>query len=152
MLERWYYRARKERHDPVAVLRRKLRKDAGAQAAMGAAVCQAVLAQYAAHKSWSVKLHHDNVLAPASPTPGLTPVPSYSPLQFPRRARPRQAPAPHIAPDRRRRARRSPPARSRGAQLRGRVRQRLVALGLPRRIGEGAPATRRGEVAGPVRG
>src|SRR6266566_7359247 len=30
-LERWYYRARKERHDPVGVLRRKLRKDAGSQ-------------------------------------------------------------------------------------------------------------------------
>jgi len=80
-LERWYYRARKERHDPVAVLRRKLRKDAGAQAAMGAAVCQAVLAQYAAHKSWSVKLHHDNVLALAERNPALTPVPSYSTLR-----------------------------------------------------------------------
>jgi transposase InsO family protein len=80
-LERWYYRARKERHDPVAVLRRKLRKDAGAQDAMGAAVCQAVLAQYAAHKSWSVKLHHDNVLALAERNPALTPVPSYSTLR-----------------------------------------------------------------------
>jgi putative transposase len=80
-LERWYYRARKERHDPVAVLRRKLRKDAGAQAAMGAAVCQAVLAQCAAHNSWSVKLHHDNILALAERNPALAPVPSYSTLR-----------------------------------------------------------------------
>ena len=32
--ERWYYRARKERHDPVGVLRRKPRSDAGQQASM----------------------------------------------------------------------------------------------------------------------
>jgi putative transposase len=35
--ERWYYRARKERHDPVGVLRRKPRSDAGQQASMSAA-------------------------------------------------------------------------------------------------------------------
>jgi hypothetical protein len=35
--ERWYYRARKERHDPVGVLRRKPRSDAGQQAPMSAA-------------------------------------------------------------------------------------------------------------------
>lgn len=33
-LERWLYRARNERHDPVGVLRRKRRGDAGAQASM----------------------------------------------------------------------------------------------------------------------
>jgi hypothetical protein len=42
-LERWYYRALKERHDPVGVLRRKVRKDAGWQASMSAAVRQALL-------------------------------------------------------------------------------------------------------------
>jgi hypothetical protein len=31
-LERWFYRARNEQHDPVGVLRRKWRYDAGAQA------------------------------------------------------------------------------------------------------------------------
>jgi putative transposase len=35
--ERWYYRARKEPHDPVGVLRRKPRSDAGQQASMSAA-------------------------------------------------------------------------------------------------------------------
>jgi transposase InsO family protein len=79
--ERWYYRARKERHDPVAVLRRKLRNDAGQQASMGAAVRQAVLAQYAAHQSWSVKLHHDNLVALAETKPELGPLPSYSTLR-----------------------------------------------------------------------
>jgi len=33
-LERWYYRARKERQDPVGVLRSKRRSDAGCQGAL----------------------------------------------------------------------------------------------------------------------
>ncbi len=80
-VERWYYRARKERHDPVGVLRRKVRTDAGRQAAMGTALREAVLAQYAAHKSWSAKLHHDNLLALAERKPELAPAPSYSTLR-----------------------------------------------------------------------
>jgi hypothetical protein len=70
-IERWYYRARKERTDPVGVLRRKLRADAGQQVAISNAVRQAVLAQYAAHKSWSVQLHHDNLVALAETRPEL---------------------------------------------------------------------------------
>jgi len=62
-IERWFYRALKERSDPVGVLRRKLRTDAGQQPAVSDAVRQVVLAQYAAHKSWSVQLHHDNLVA-----------------------------------------------------------------------------------------
>ena len=77
-IERWYYRALKERHDPVAVLRRKRRQDAGQQAAMGEALRQALLAQYAAHNSWSVKQHWDNLVALAERQPELQPVPSYS--------------------------------------------------------------------------
>jgi transposase InsO family protein len=79
-IERWYYRALKERSDPVGVLRRKIRADAGQQAAVSEAVRRAVLAQYAAHKSWSVKLHHDNLIALADTQPGLGPVPSYPTL------------------------------------------------------------------------
>jgi putative transposase len=37
-IERWYYRAFKERSDPVGRLRRKLRSDAGQQPAMSDAV------------------------------------------------------------------------------------------------------------------
>jgi putative transposase len=80
-IERWYYRARKERADPVGVLRRKLRADAGRQVAISDAVRQAVLAQYAAHKSWSVKLHHDNLVALAKTRSELKPVPSYATLR-----------------------------------------------------------------------
>lgn len=80
-IERWYYRALRERADPVGVLRRKLRADAGRQVAVNDAVRQAVLAQYAAHKSWSVQLHHDNLVALAETAPGLAPLPSYATLR-----------------------------------------------------------------------
>lgn len=77
-LERWFYRARNERHDPVGVLRRKRRGDAGAQASMTPALRRALLEQYGAHKSWSVQLHHDNLVALAEARPELRPVPSYT--------------------------------------------------------------------------
>jgi len=80
-IERWYYRALKERSDPVGVLRRKLRTDAGQQPAMSEAVRQAVLAQYAAHKSWSIQLHHDNLVALAETRSDLKPAPSYATLR-----------------------------------------------------------------------
>ncbi len=80
-IERWYYRALKERSDPVGVLRRKRRTDAGRQIAMTDAMRQAVLAQYSAHKSWSVQLHHDNLAALAETRPELQPVPSYTTLR-----------------------------------------------------------------------
>ena len=80
-IERWYYRARKERTDPVGILRRKLRADAGQQVAISNAVRQVVLAQYAAHKSWSVQLHHDNLVALAETRPELKPVLSYATLR-----------------------------------------------------------------------
>jgi len=80
-IERWYYRALKERSDPVGVLRRKLRADAGRQPAISDAVRQALIAQYAAHKSWSAQLHHDNLAASAESNPDLLPLPSYATLR-----------------------------------------------------------------------
>ena len=85
-IERWYYRALRERTDPVAVLRRKVRANAGQQHAVSDAVRQAVLAQYAAHKGWSVQLHHDNLVALSQKQPELRPIPSYPTLRRFRRA------------------------------------------------------------------
>jgi putative transposase len=76
-IERWYYRCRGEQHDPVAVLRRKRREDAGQQASIAAALRQALLAQYQTHTSWSAKLHHANLCALAETRSELRPVPSY---------------------------------------------------------------------------
>jgi putative transposase len=80
-IQRWYYRALKEKSDPVGSLRRKLRADAGQQPAISDAVRQAIIAQYAAHKSWSVRLHHDNLVAFADSNPDLGPLPSYATLR-----------------------------------------------------------------------
>ncbi len=77
-IERWYYQALRERHDPVSVLRRKVRKDAGQHVAIAEPVKQALLAQYAAHKGWSVQLHHDNLVALAAARPEVGAPPSYS--------------------------------------------------------------------------
>jgi transposase InsO family protein len=77
-IERWLYRARNEQHDPVGVLRRKRREDAGAQASMTPALREALVAQYGAHKSWSAQLHRDNLAALAETRPELQPVPSYA--------------------------------------------------------------------------
>src|SRR5271167_696969 len=80
-IERWFYRALKERRDPVGVLRRKVRANAGRQHAISDAVRQVVLAQYAAHKSWSVQLHHDNLVALAETRADLRPLPCYDTLR-----------------------------------------------------------------------
>jgi len=62
-IERWYYRARREQRDPVGVLRRKLRRDAGRQSAIGEEMAAVLLAQYREHPNWSVQLHADNLRA-----------------------------------------------------------------------------------------
>ena len=58
-IERWYRKAAKERLDPVSVLRRKPRANVGEQRSMSDGLREAVLAQYAAHKSWSMQLHYE---------------------------------------------------------------------------------------------
>jgi transposase InsO family protein len=79
-IERWYHRARRERRDPVGVLRRKVRADAGTQSVSGP-IRQALRAQFADHPSWSVQLHYDNLKAAAKGDPALVPVPSYSSIR-----------------------------------------------------------------------
>ena len=80
-IERWFYQSLRQRNDPVGALRRKVRSNAGRQIAMSDAVRQALLAQYAAHKSWSIQLHRDNLLALAETQPELQPVPSYTTIR-----------------------------------------------------------------------
>lgn len=80
-IERWFYSSLKDRQDPVGALRRKVRGNAGQQIAMSNAVRQALLAQYAGHKSWSIRLHRDNLVALAETQPALRPVPSYATIR-----------------------------------------------------------------------
>lgn len=77
-IERWLYEARRAHHDPVAALQRKVRKDFGRQVAIVEPLKQALRAQYASHKSWSVQLHHDNLAALAEANRELSAPPSYS--------------------------------------------------------------------------
>jgi putative transposase len=79
-IERWLHRARRERRDPVGVLRRKVRADAGRQQ-VSLAVREALRAQYALHPSWSVRLHYDNLRAAAAESTALAPFPSYSSIR-----------------------------------------------------------------------
>ena len=77
-IERWFPEARGARQDPVNVLRRKVRKDAGQQGSMGHALRQALLVQHTGHPNWSAQLHYDNLVALAESERELAPVPSYS--------------------------------------------------------------------------
>ncbi len=74
-IERWYYRARRER-DPVGVLRRKVRSDKGLQN-MPEALQEALGEQHKDHPTWTYKLHHDNLVALALEKQ-LGAVPSYT--------------------------------------------------------------------------
>jgi transposase InsO family protein len=80
-VERWFYQSVKQRDDPVGALRRKLRGNAGQQRAMSDAVRQALLAQYAGHRSWSIQLHRDNLVALAETQSELRPIASYATIR-----------------------------------------------------------------------
>jgi hypothetical protein len=75
-IERWYYKARKAA-DPIAVLGRKIRQDAGSRWSMSDALLAALETQYHDHRRWNVQLHYDNLVALAHEQPDLKPVPSY---------------------------------------------------------------------------
>lgn len=77
-IQRWLYQAKRARTDPVGVLRRKVRKDLGQQPSMGDPLKAALLAQYGAHKSWSYRLHADNLAALVGADAKTGPMPSYS--------------------------------------------------------------------------
>lgn len=77
-IQRWYYKARAERHDPVAVLRRKQRRDCGRHRAISAGLQEVLKVQYRSHRSWSYQLHTDNLAVEVQQQPELGPMPSYS--------------------------------------------------------------------------
>jgi transposase InsO family protein len=77
-IQRWYYAARAEKQDPVGILRRKIRKDAGAQPSLNADLRRVLEAQYRAHRRWSYQLHVDNLVVLVQENPRLAPMPSYS--------------------------------------------------------------------------
>ena len=76
-IERWYYRARREKDDPVGVLQRAVRKDCG-KISLVPAVAEQLILQYQQHPHWSYQLHYDNLAALLKDHPALGPLRSYS--------------------------------------------------------------------------
>lgn len=77
-ISRWYYAAKNAPTDPVGRLRKKPRKDLGRHAALSDALKRAIHAQYAAHRSWTYQLHHDNLAAWVEAEPDLGSLPTYA--------------------------------------------------------------------------
>ena len=77
-LERWFYRARNEPCDPVGVLRRQGRKDAGSYRNLSDQLRLVLRTQHKEHPRWSYRLHHDNLLALSCEDSALGAVPSYA--------------------------------------------------------------------------
>jgi transposase InsO family protein len=75
-IERWYYRARAAKDDPVRVLRRAVRKDRG-KVSLAPALAQRLREQYHEHPHWSYRLHYDNLAALVKAEPSLGALRSY---------------------------------------------------------------------------
>ena len=76
-IERWYYTARRRHDDPVAVLRRAVRKDCG-KVSLATALAERLSLQYRQHPHWSYQLHYDNLAALVKAEPALGPLHSYA--------------------------------------------------------------------------
>jgi transposase InsO family protein len=76
-IERWFHQARREKEDPLGVLRRAVRKDRG-QASLAPELAEHLLRQYREHPHWSYQLHYDNLAALVKTDASLGPLRSYS--------------------------------------------------------------------------
>lgn len=76
-IERWHYTARREKDDPLGVLRRAVRKDCG-QVSLAPALAERLFRQYQDHPHWSCQLHYDNLAAAVKTDGSLGPLRSYS--------------------------------------------------------------------------
>jgi len=76
-IERWYYKARNERDDPVCSLQRTVRKDAG-RVSVGDKLAEKIRQQYQQHAHWSYQLHYDNLVSAVKADASLGPLCSYA--------------------------------------------------------------------------
>jgi len=77
---RWYYTARREKDDPVRVLRRAVRKDGG-RVSLPPALAEHLFRQYRDYEHWTYQLHYDNLAARVKADPSLGPLRSYSTIR-----------------------------------------------------------------------
>jgi transposase InsO family protein len=75
-IERWYYIALRRHDDPVAALRRAVRKDCG-RISLATVLAQRLGLQYQQYPHWSYQLHYDNLAAWVKADPSSGPLPSY---------------------------------------------------------------------------
>jgi putative transposase len=76
-IERWYYAARGNEHDPVQALERKTHALAGQNPSVTEPIRAALRAQHREHPAWSYQLHYDNICALAEKEAELGMPPSY---------------------------------------------------------------------------
>jgi transposase InsO family protein len=76
-IETWFYRARREQHDPVGVLRQAVRKDRG-KVSLKPALVECLANQYHDYPHWTYQLHYDNLKALVKADEKLGPLQSYS--------------------------------------------------------------------------
>jgi transposase InsO family protein len=86
-IERWYYEAKNEGRDPVGVLRRRPRSDAGGHPSFSERLREVLRRQYEEHPGWSYRLHADNLEARVKADETLGRVPSYDSIRRYMRAR-----------------------------------------------------------------
>ena len=79
-IERWFYLARREQHDPVGVLQQAVRKDCG-KVSLAPALIECLVNQYHDYPHWTYQLHYDNLKARVKADETLGPLPSYSTLR-----------------------------------------------------------------------
>jgi len=75
-LERWFYAARSA-DDPIAVLRKQIRRDYKTHLVIPEALQKVIKEQWALHKDWTLQLLFDNVAVVAKQQTGTGPMPSY---------------------------------------------------------------------------
>jgi transposase InsO family protein len=99
-IERWYYKAKHERDDPVRVLRRAVRRDCG-KVSLAKPLAERLQVQYREHPHWTYQLHCDNLAAWVQAHPTWGPPPCYSTVRrymlahgWVPRARPKMIPRP----------------------------------------------------------
>jgi len=77
-IERWFYRARNAKRDPVEALRRKIRSDHGRHPSVSPKLSELLTNQYRQHPNWSYQLHTDNLVVLIEKEPTLGAAPSYA--------------------------------------------------------------------------
>jgi putative transposase len=78
-IERWYYQALRA-SNPIEVLGRRIRSDAGGHRSMPAALSVELLQQYRSYPNWTYLLHYDNLIIYAKTVPTCR-MPSYPTLR-----------------------------------------------------------------------